>query len=107
MHQLEWVGLTALVTLSAVARDMPPLLSPAVAGFGIVLATRAWRGASSERAVLLRSRGPAPTNDMVAAVSWRADPRGQVAEAFRRTRNWWALWTLSAVAYLVLRGWMH
>jgi hypothetical protein len=107
MHQLEWIGLTALVALTAVARHVPPLLSPVVAGFGIVLALRAWCGAGAERAALLHSRGPAPTDDMVAAVSWRADPRGQLAEGFRRARNWWALWTLGAMTYLVLRAWMQ
>lgn len=107
LHQLEWVALTALVVASAVARGMPPALSPVLAVLGIVLAIRAARGAHVECAGLLRCRGPAPTDDMVAAVSWRADPRAQIAAAFRRARNWWALWALGAAAYLVLRAWLR
>ncbi|HEX3827907.1 MAG TPA: hypothetical protein VHV82_11615 [Sporichthyaceae bacterium] len=106
-HQFEWVTLTALVALTAVSREVPPALGPALAVLGIALAVRAWRGAAAERAGLLRSRGPAPTQDMVAAVVWRADPRAEIAEEFRRARNWWAAWTLGALAYLVLQAWLR
>jgi hypothetical protein len=106
-HQFEWVTLTALVALTALSREVPPALSPALTVLGIVLAIRAWRGAAAERARLLRSRGPAPTQDMVAAVIWRADPRAEIAEEFRRARNWWAAWALAALAYLALRAWLR
>lgn len=105
-HRFELVALTGLVALSAVSRDVPPALSPALAVLGIVLAVRAWRGAAAERAGLLRSRGPLPTWDMVPAFG-RADPRTEIAEEFRRARNWWAAWVLGALAYLLLRVWLR
>jgi hypothetical protein len=107
VHQLEWVALTALVVVSAVVRGMPPALSPALAVLGIVLALRSWRRARTECAALLRSRGPLPTRDMVAAVTWRADPRAQIAQEFRRACNWWAVWAVGAIAYLVARAWLR
>jgi len=107
LHQLEWPALTTLVVLGAVFPGTPPALGPTVALLGIVLAIRSWRAARRERAGLLASRGPAPTDDMVAAVTWRADPRAGMAEEFRRAGNWWAAWVVGAVAYLVLRAWLR
>jgi hypothetical protein len=101
------VALTLLVALSAVSRDVPPALSPALAVLGIVLAVRAWRGAAAERAGLLRSRGPEPTRDTGAAFDRRADPRTEIADEFRHARNWWAAWVVAALAYLFLRVWLR
>jgi hypothetical protein len=107
VHQVQWVLLTASVALSAIPRVMPPALSPVLAVVGAVLAVRGGLRARAERTALLAARGPQPTTDLVATVTWRADPRGPVAEGFRRACNWWLLWVVGALAYLGLRMWLR
>ena len=101
-HQFQWVAFTALVTFAAIP-VMPPALSPALALLGTVLAVRAWVRARAERSRLLAARGSMPPADLLAAVTWRADPRGPVAEEFRRACNWWLVWAAGGLVYLALR----
>gem|GEM_PF-4197076 len=89
LHQAQWLALAIGLGASWVVDVLPPVLNPVLAMLGLVLAVRGFRRARGERADLLRSRGRAPEGDLLAAVSWRADPRVPIAASFRRAANWW------------------